>query len=94
MSNKRTEKVMPTEVKYLSLINAAAAVLERSREPLNCIKLVELAKAKNLWKPGEGKTPEQTLYSAIMREIANKGEAAHFKKTDFRGYFTWNESAH
>ena len=35
---------------------------------------------------GAGKTPEQTLYSAIMREIKAKGDQARFVK-DARGHF-------
>lgn len=38
--------------------------------------------------PG-GKTPHATLYSAILREIATKGNEARFKKTE-RGHFTIN----
>ena len=48
--------------------------------------MVEAAKTRNLWTPGAGKTPEQTLYSAIMREIKAKGEQARFVK-DARGHF-------
>ena len=48
--------------------------------------MVEAAKARNLWTPGAGKTPEQTLYSAIMREIKAKGDQARFVK-DARGHF-------
>ncbi len=34
----------------------------------------------------KGKTPWATLYSAMLREIQNKGKAARFRKTD-RGTF-------
>ena len=63
----------------LSLLKAAIAVLEESDEAMNTKQMIEQAKAKGLWTPGEGKTPEQTLYSAIAREIKAKGENARFK---------------
>ena len=63
----------------LSLLKAAIAVLEESDEALNTKQMIEQAKTKGLWTPGEGKTPEQTLYSAIAREIKAKGENSRFK---------------
>ena len=63
----------------LSLLKAAIAVLAESDEALNTKQMIEQAKAKGLWTPGEGKTPEQTLYSAIAREIKAKGENSRFK---------------
>jgi hypothetical protein len=71
----------------LSLLSAAAAVLAESDEPLNCKRMIELAKERGLWTPGAGKTPEQTLYSAIMREIKDKGDAARFRKSPLRGHY-------
>lgn len=70
----------------LSLLKAAIAVLEESDEALNTKQMIEQAKAKGLWTPGEGKTPEQTLYSAIAREIKAKGDAARFKLVT-KGHF-------
>ena len=63
----------------LSLLKAAIAVLKESDEALNTKQMIEQAKDKGLWTPGEGKTPEQTLYSAIAREIKAKGENSRFK---------------
>ena len=71
----------------LSLLSAVAAVLAESDEPLNCKRMIELAKERGLWTPGAGKTPEQTLYSAIMREIKDKGDAARFRKSPLRGHY-------
>ena len=70
----------------LSLMKAAVAVLEESDEALNTKQMIVQAKAKGLWFPGEGKTPEQTLYSAIAREIKAKGESARFKMVS-KGHF-------
>ena len=75
------------KVRKLSLLSAAAAVLAESDEPLNCRRMIDLAKERGLWTPGAGKTPEQTLYSAIMREIRDKGEAARFRKSPLRGHY-------
>ena len=41
--------------------------------------------AKGLWTTN-GKTPEATIYAAIIREIAAKGKDARFKKVE-RGKF-------
>ena len=62
----------------LSLLKAAEAVLKESEEALNTKRMVELAKEKGLWTPGTGKTPEQTLYSAILREMKKHGDASTF----------------
>ena len=75
----------------LSLVKAAIAVLEASEEALNTKQMVEAAKAKGLWTPGAGKTPEQTLYSAIIREIKSKGENARFTLVA-KGHFKLNAS--
>ena len=74
--------------KGLSLLNAAATVLERSGEAMPVRAMIEEAKASGLWTPGGGKTPEQTLYSAIIREIKDKGGASRFRK-DGRGRFSF-----
>ena len=70
----------------LSLVKAAITVLGETEEAMGANELVEAAKAKGLWTPGEGKTPEQTLYSAIAREIKAKGETARFKMVS-KGHF-------
>ena len=42
---------------------------------------------RGLWSSPNGKTPEATLYAAILREIGTKGDAARFRKVE-RGQFT------
>lgn len=74
--------------KGLSLLNAAATVLERSGEAMPVRAMIEEAKASGLWTPTGGKTPEQTLYSAIIREIRDKGSESRFRK-DGRGLFAF-----
>ena len=70
----------------MSGLDAAAKVLTDAGKPLDCQAIVERAGAQGRWKPG-GKTPHATLYSAIIREIAKKGDQARFRKTE-RGHFT------
>lgn len=68
----------PAGERKLSLVNAAAAVLERSDEPMTVRRMIDAAKEQKLWEPGAGKTPEQTLYSAILREMKKHGDASTF----------------
>ena len=82
-----SEKAVPPT--KLSLVNAAAAVLERSDEPLPVKAMIEQAKAAGLWSPGGGKTPEQTLYSSIIREIREKGERSRFRRGEAKGTFAF-----
>ena len=70
----------------MSAIDAAAKVLADAREPMNCKALIEAMAAKNLWTSPGGKTPHATLYSAILREINEKGSDARFVKIE-RGQF-------
>ena len=79
-------KATTSDKPKLSLLKAAIAVLEGTDEALNTKQMIEQAKAKGLWTPGEGKTPEQTLYSAIAREIKAKGENSRFKLVT-KGHF-------
>ena len=83
---KATKPKATSPEKGLSLLNAAAAVLEQSDEPLAVRAMIEKAKESGIWTPKGGKTPEQTLYSAIIREIKDKGEASRFRKAG-RGLF-------
>jgi len=64
--------------KGMSCLDAAVEVL-KAEGPLGCADIVSQAVARGLWATG-GKTPAATLYSAIIREIARKGEAARFRK--------------
>ena len=78
-------------VQKLSLMKAAMVVLGESEDAMTAKEMVEAAKARRLWEPGAGKTPEQTLYSAIAREIKAKGAAARFKLVA-RGHFALNRA--
>jgi hypothetical protein len=74
------------EAKKLSAIDAAAQVLAHTGEAMNSKQMIEAMTAKNLWTSPGGKTPHATLYSAILREINEKGREARFVKTE-RGKF-------
>ena len=70
----------------LSALDAAAQVIAGSKVPLRAKEMIAEMEAKGLWKSPGGKTPEATLYAAIIREIAAKGKEARFAKHD-RGLF-------
>ena len=82
----KAEKEPATEATKLSQLDAAVKVLGEATEPLTTRQMVEDMTAKNLWASPGGKTPHATLYSAILRELQNKGDASWFVKTD-RGHF-------
>jgi hypothetical protein len=66
-------------------LSAAVKVLQEAGQPLNCQEMIKRILEKGYWKT-EGKTPAATIYSAITREIKEKGEASRFRKTE-RGKF-------
>jgi len=70
----------------MSGLDAAAQVLAEAGEPLDTKVMVDRMLAQGLWATS-GKTPAATIYAAIIREIAKKGDESRFKKTD-RGKFT------
>jgi len=69
----------------MSGLNAAVKVLFEAGEALDCKTIVTRALEKGYWKT-TGKTPQATVYAAIIREIAKKGGEARFRKTE-RGKF-------
>jgi len=80
------------KAKRVSALDAAAQVLVASKKPMRAVEMIAEMEAKGLWKSPGGKTPEATLYAAIIREIAAKGNAARFKKHD-RGVFVAGKGA-
>ena len=72
--------------KRLSCLDAAAQVLASAKEPMKAKDMIEAMGKKGLWSSPNGKTPEASLYAAIIREIASKGVDARFVKKD-RGLF-------
>jgi hypothetical protein len=83
---KAAKEKKPPRTKRVSALDAAAIVIAKADKPMRAIDMVAEMEAKGLWKSPGGKTPEATLYAAIIREIAAKGTNARFKKHD-RGLF-------
>jgi len=78
--------------KRVSAIDAAAEVLKDAPAPMRAKELIEAMAARGLWTSPNGKTPEATLYAAMLREITTKGDAARFRKVE-RGQFEFNATA-
>ena len=75
--------------KRTSALDAAAQVLKASGKPMKAQELIAAMAEQGLWSSPAGKTPQATLYAAMLREIAKRGNAARFKKVD-RGLFAAN----
>jgi len=75
-------------VKRMSLLSAAVEVLKAAgpEHPMNCKEILEAILERHLWTPTDCKTPEQTLYGSIFREI-NAKEQPRIKKSDVKGKF-------
>lgn len=89
---KPAKEKKPNPPKRVSALDAAAQVLAASGEPMRAKQMIVAMEAKGLWKSPGGKTPEATLYAAIIREIAAKGDTARFKKHD-KGVFVAGKGA-
>ncbi len=76
----------------VSALDAAAQVLAASEVPMRAKEMIAAMEAKALWRSPGGKTPEATLYAAIIREIAAKGDKARFKKHE-KGVFVAGKGA-
>ena len=76
--------------KRMSCLDAAAAVLKETGQPMQCKAMVEAMFARKLWHT-DAPTPAATLYSAILREM-KKGAASRFRKTG-PGRFGLNPTA-
>lgn len=73
------------EEKKLSMLQAAIEVLKRNGGPMNSKEIIEAMKEASLWESKSGKTPHNTLHSALSKEL-KKGNAP-FKKAEERGKF-------
>ena len=94
---KKAKAAKPKGERKPGVLDAAAKVLAEAKKPLRADEMVKRMLAKGLWKT-KGKTPEATLYAAIIREIGAKGKAARFRRAKvsetkdgkahaLRGYF-------
>ena len=84
--NPAHESDMPK--KRMSLLNAAVEVLKSAgpEHPMNCKEILEAIVDRQLWTPTDCKTPEQTLYGSIFREIATK-EHPRIVRSETKGKF-------
>jgi hypothetical protein len=92
---RKAKKEKADKPKRVSALDAAAEVLKASDAPMRAKEMVEAMAAQGLWSSPNGKTPEATLYSAIIREIGKaveSGTISRFRKTE-RGMFTYNAEA-
>ena len=78
--------------KRMSLLDAAVEVLKAAgpEHPMNCKEILEAIIERQLWIPTPGKTPEQTLYGSIFREINTK-EHPRIAKSNVKGKFVITE---
>jgi len=78
------KRAKPASEKRPGGLDYAAKVLAEAGEPMSAKTIAERVIAAG-WKTN-GRTPWATLYAAMTREIADKGEQARFRKVD-RGRF-------
>ena len=71
-----------------SLFSAAVEVLRLAKMPMNTREIIEAAIELKLWQPTGAKTPEQTLYGAIVRENKTK-EQPRIVKSAIKGKFIY-----
>ncbi len=83
---KATERAQAGGQPKLSALTAAAKVLAETRQAMTCKELIAAMAARGYWTSPAGKTPEATLYAALMREITTKKDQARFRKSG-RGTF-------
>jgi hypothetical protein len=72
--------------KRMSCLDAAAKVLDEAGEPMNTMDMFNAMVTAEYWSSDKA-TPQNTIYAAILREIANKGEASRFRRAEQRGKF-------
>lgn len=70
----------------VSLLDAAIEVLKTEGRAMNTREMVKLAVERGLWIKTACKTPEQSLYGAIFREI-KEAEHARIRKSEKKGAF-------
>lgn len=85
-TGKRPKATKAIKPKRPSALDAAAQIIAETNKPMKAQELIEQMAARGLWKSPSGKTPEATLYAAIIREITAKGAKARFRRHD-RGLF-------
>ena len=69
----------------LGFLQSAEQVLRKADRPMTCREIVVEAEARG-YLLSSGKSPQNTLYTLLLRHIRKEGEAAKFVKTG-RGKF-------
>ena len=77
---KPRAKTEPKKARKMGALDAAAIVLADAGKPMRSKELIAEMAKRGLWTSPGGKTPEATLYAAILREIGAKGTAARFAR--------------
>lgn len=65
-----------------SMLDAAATILGKAKEPMCTKAIYDAMVSQGLWTSAAGKTPQNTLHAAISREIKEKGKDSRFAKKD------------
>jgi len=91
--NARTTKPATAKAKHagpgtkrVGALTAAAMLLADRGKPMRVREMIAALSERGLWTSPNGKTPEATLYAAIIREIAANAKASRFVKVE-RGLF-------
>jgi len=79
-TRKEAPKAEPKKARKMGALDAAAIVLADAGKPMRSKDLIAEMAKRGLWTSPGGKTPEATLYAAILREIGAKGTAARFAR--------------
>jgi hypothetical protein len=79
-TRKEAPKAEPKKARKMGALDAAAIVLADAGKPMRSKELIAEMAKRGLWTSPGGKTPEATLYAAILREIGAKGTAARFTR--------------
>ena len=74
--------------KRVGALDAAAQVLAKAENPMRSQELIAAMAEQGLWSSPNGKTPNSTLYAAMIRDERDKGTASRFRKVD-RGMFEY-----
>ncbi len=91
-AKRRAKQPAEPRPKRVSALDAAAQVLQDAGQPMRTKELIVAMATRGLWSSPNGKTPEATLYAAILREITTKGDGARFRKVE-RGQFEFSGAA-
>jgi hypothetical protein len=79
-TRKDAPKSEPKKARKMGALDAAAIVLAEAGKSMRSKELIAEMAKRGLWTSPGGKTPEATLYAAILREIGAKGTAARFAR--------------